>query len=214
MQIKIHLFLLLASGTAFSPLFRRTRSSRLLAGKPDLFSDDLFEDDENKNQPVTKKEATPKQRNYIDEKWQLSSEDEKDFKGFPGQKTDGPVGAFPVSANATDLPVYALLYKFRREYLDTSVDAVMADHRGYCGKFKRILSSELINLGKSKGVVLLWAGYTDRDKVATKAEITSFLENDPLLVQDVIEVWDLIDLADRNGASTELAGVVGAGAAR
>jgi hypothetical protein len=49
-------------------------------------------------------------------------------------------------------------------------------------------------MGKAKGVVLLWAGFTEDDKKETKAEIMSFLEEDPLVTKDVVETWDIIDL--------------------
>ena len=101
------------------------------------------------------------------------------------------------------------MYKFRKEYLDVGVDSMMADHKGHCTKFKRLINTELIHLGthsltyslthlttyslthlgKAKGVVLLWAGFTDSDKTETKAEIMSFLEEDPLIVKDAIENW-------------------------
>jgi hypothetical protein len=87
------------------------------------------------------------------------------------------------------------MYKFRKEYLETSVDSTLADHRGHCTKFKRLLNSEVINMGKAKGVVLLWAGFTEEDKKETKAEIMSFLEEDPLVMKDVVETWDIIDLS-------------------
>jgi len=99
------------------------------------------------------------------------------------------------------VPVFALMYKFRKEYLDVGVEAMMADHKGHCSKFKRLISSELINLGKAKGVVLLWAGFTDSDKTETRAEIMSFLEEDPLIVKDAVENWDIIDLANSNAGS-------------
>ena len=59
--------------------------------------------------------------------------------------------------------------------------------------FKRLLNTELINLGKAKGVVLLWAGFED-DSEETRGEIMTFLEEDPLITKDYIETWDLIDL--------------------
>mmetsp|Transcript_19830 Transcript_19830/g.19940 ORF Transcript_19830/g.19940 Transcript_19830/m.19940 type:complete len:147 (+) Transcript_19830:406-846(+) len=110
----------------------------------------------------------------------------------------------PAPVNGTKYPAFALLYKFRKEYLEGSVAAFMADHKGHCMKFKRVLSSELINLGKSRGVVLLWAGLSEDDQEETKAEITTFMEEDPLLVQDAIEIWDLIDLRTRLGDPADL----------
>eukprot|EP01041_Mallomonas_annulata_P004729 gene4729-9393_t len=204
--------ILLGTTNAFVPFFSRIAirngNSIISAGKPDLFSDDLFEDDDSKNKAkdLGKSPEAPAQRKYLEEKWQLNKEDAKDFKGFmtpTKTKAGKPMSEVP-PGNAPKVPAFALLYKFRKEYLDASVDAFMADHKGYASKFKRIMSSELINLGKSRGVVLIFAGFNENDKVETKAEITTFLEEDPLLVQDAIETWDLIDLT-KSGSSVELA---------
>ena len=107
------------------------------------------------------------------------------------------------AVTAEKVPCFALMYKFRKEFVDSSVDAVMADHKGHCAKFKRLLNTELINLGKAKGVVLLWAGFDD-DKEDTKAEIMTFLEEDPLITKDYVSNWDLLDLSQtKASASTD-----------
>lgn len=145
--------------------------------------------------------AAPKKR-YLEEKWKLDSEDEKEFKGFP--KAEGEIVPTEESGEPKKFPVFALMYKFRREYLDEPTASMMADHKGYCTKFKRLMNSEELKLGNSKGVVLLWAGFTEEDKAETKAEIMSFLEDDPLINKDVIEKWDIIDLVPpENKAQTK-----------
>ena len=162
------------------------------------FIDDLFGDDEDdgSSAPAKKEKGeglgdAPK-KTYLDEDWNLSPEDAKEFKGFPGIKS---VGAEPVEP-ADKVPCFALMYKFRKEYLEgASVDAMLSDHRGHCTKFKRLLNSEVINMGKAKGVVLLFAGFTETDKEDTRAEIMSFLEEDPLVMRDVVENWDIIDIS-------------------
>lgn len=142
------------------------------------------------------KEEVGSSKKYLDEKWELNKEDSKDFKGFtaPSASKAGPI---------VDVPSFALMYKIRREYKDTSIDALIGEHNGHCLKFKRLLNSEVINMGKAKGVVLLWAGLSSADKEDTKAEIMSFLEEDPLITKDIIENWDLIDLTQQ-GDSVEL----------
>ena len=168
-------------------------SYNILHAKPDLFSDDLFEDDDDNDKPLKKKEAKeddkPK-RKYLEQKWQLTAEDAKDFKGFP---RDGKKEAVAEKA-VEKVPCFALMYKFRKEYLETGIEAALADHKGHCAKFKRLMNSEVIHLGKAKGVVLLWAGFTEGDKQETKTDIMSFLEDDPLIAKDIVENWDLIDL--------------------
>ena len=44
-------------------------------------------------------------------------------------------------------------------------------------------------------MVLLWAGFTDSDRAETRADIMAFLEEDPLIVKDVVENWDIISLS-------------------
>jgi hypothetical protein len=127
----------------------------------------------------------------------LSADDAKEFQGFPKK---GAAPSEPVEGKV--FPCYALMYKFRREYLENNCDSALADHRGHCQKFKRLLNSEVVKLGKSKGVVLLWAGFSETDKADTKAEIMSFIEEDPLITKDYIENWDLVDLEKREKKSS------------
>lgn len=210
------LVVLSASVEAFISSFKQARkhatipqNKQVLLAKPDLFSDDLFGDDEDgddSNTPAKKEKGeglgdAPK-KTYLDEDWNLSPEDAAEFKGFPGMKS---VGAEPVEP-ADKVPCFALMYKFRKEYLEgTSVDAMLSDHRGHCTKFKRLLNSEVINMGKAKGVVLLFAGFTETDKEETRAEIMSFLEEDPLVMRDVVENWDIIDISQPGKAKEETA---------
>lgn len=154
------------------------------------FLDDLFDDDEDpqsKKVPAKKDDEPPK-RKYLDQDWKLSAEDSKDFKGFPNKVGD------PSKAPSENFPCFALMYKFRKEYIEVGIDAMLADHRGHCTKFKRLINSEVINFGNSRGVVLLWAGLSEDDKAETKSDIMKFLEDDPLIIKDAIEKWDVIDL--------------------
>lgn len=154
--------------------------------------DDLFDDDDespkSKKGPAKKDDEPPK-RKYLSEDWQLSPEDAKDFKGFP-KKDDGLTKV----ETEESFPTFALMYKFRKEYVEAGIEAMLADHRGHCTKFKRLLNSEVISLANTKGVVILWVGLTEDDKKETRADVMKFLEDDPLIVKDAIEKWDIIDL--------------------
>ena len=141
---------------------------------------------------MAKDDTESPKRKYLDQKWKLNSEDAKEFKGFPKKDGSGAAGKVPDA-----VPCFALMYKFRKEYIENSCDEALADHRGYCAKFKRVLNSEVINLGTTKGVVLLWAGFTGTDSAETKAEIMTFLEEDPLIIKDIVENWDLINFSER-----------------
>lgn len=124
----------------------------------------------------------------------MNKEDAKEFKGFPNSKTTTTDSSDSNLGEVLHVPCFAVMYKFRREYLDSNIDSIVADHNGYCTSFKRLINSEVINMGKTKGAVMLWAGYTLDDKEETKSEIMQFLEDDPLILKDVVEKWDLIDL--------------------
>eukprot|EP01038_Epipyxis_sp_PR26KG_P008807 gene8807-11890_t len=179
--------------------FSSNQKMTLYAVKPDLFSDDLFEDDENQSKGAdkTRKDdsasanSSGSKKKYLDEKWKLSVEDSKDFKGFPNKNKSKPDIDFDPSKA---LPVFALMYRLRREYLEANIEAILADHKGHVAKFKNILNSEVINLGKAKGVVILWVGKDNADKPAMKTEIMRFLEDDPFILKDAVENWDIIDL--------------------
>lgn len=59
------------------------------------------------------------------------------------------------------------------------------------------MNSEVITMKQRKGFVLLWVGLSATDKAETKTEITEFLEDDPLILKDMVEKWDLIDLEEK-----------------
>lgn len=187
--------------------------------------DDIFDDneDESKDNMTPAGKEKPK-KNYLGEDWQLSPTDQKEFKGFP-KKDDATVvkgyGANNPSPTTTDIiedfdkkssgeleieeeddgevpnyPFFALVYKFRREFAESSTDALIADHKGYSRDFKRLLSTEVLRMSDTKGVVNLWVGFTEEDKEETRAEIVQFVEEDPLIIKDTIEQWDIIDLSN------------------
>lgn len=172
-----------------------------LFAKEDLFSDDIFEDDEEEDtSSADSKKAEPakSKRKYLEEDWKVSKEDSRDMTGIRS-KTGEMVKASPDAK----LPVFALMYKIRREYVDTSIDAVLADHQGCVDRYKRCLNSEAIRLGNSRGLVLLWIGRTESDKEQTRSDIIEFMEEDPLIVKDMIERWDIIDLTDKEDLGEE-----------
>jgi len=167
-------------------------------GVKDLFSDDLFEDEEDEKKQTTK--TTTSKKTYLDEDWQLEKEDQQDFTGFPTEKNlkakKEKRETITEFREAKKVPLFALMYKFRQEYYADTVDAAMSDHKGYARKFRRLINSQLMTLRGKKGVVLLWAGEEEGEENhrETKAEIMTFLEDDPLINKDMIETWDIIDL--------------------
>lgn len=219
--------ILVLTTAAFSPSYFRPASQRYnqlsgnkinrivdiknFAVKPDLFSgliamvhvsyrranffsyptDDLFGDDSEDTKETPKKAEAPK-KSYLDEKWALNKEDAKEFKGFPTGK--------PTENLPSEVPIFALMYKFRREYFSVGIESSIADHRAISSNYKRLINSEVISLSKGKGAVLLWAGFTEADKEETKEEIMTFMAEDPLILKDIVENWDLIDLTEKGDA--------------
>lgn len=173
-------------------------------------ADDLFGDDQDvvSNKDITtpiKSTAT-----YLGENWKLSSTDQKEFKGFAKKEENIDLSD---DHDVEAYPCFALMYKLRREYMDTAIESALADHHYHCGKFKRLINSEVIALKKSKGLVLLWAGLNADDKEATKAEIKEFMEDDPFIAKDMIEKWDIVDLQKKEDRTKESPKVVSSSAA-
>jgi hypothetical protein len=108
--------------------------------------DDLFEDDSDKvKSPKESKESVASTRKYIDQNWKLNSDDSKEFKGVSKD-------AVVKSSNEAKekLPMFALMYKFRKEYYDIGAESVMADHKGYAAKFIRLASTQFIKIAKAR----------------------------------------------------------------
>ena len=74
--------------------------------------DDIFDDNDDDSATVSniKNDKEPPKKKYLEEKWKLNSEDQKEFKGFAGGNVDDVV-------TAEKVPCFALMYKFRKEYL-------------------------------------------------------------------------------------------------
>jgi hypothetical protein len=106
------------------------------------------------------------------------------------------------NGNSPTVPMFALMYKFKREFLDEGAVGIQKEHQTYCESFPRLTNSEEIAIDEARGVVILWAGLSSEgseggDKVALKDEIMAFMENDPLIKFDTVERWDLLDLSQK-----------------
>lgn len=158
-----------------------------------ICADDLFDDDEDDKKTLPKqdlKDPAPPTRKYLDKDWKLNPNDEKDFKNLKS-------GGGKAIERTEKIPMFALMYKFRKEYFDFGAESVMADHKGYCSKFTRLASTNFINIAKARGAVVLWLGESESDLDATRAEAMTFIEEDPLIEKDIVESWDLIDLTPK-----------------
>jgi len=96
--------------------------------------------------------------------------------------------------NLTDVPVFALMYKFRPEYNEKFPKEAAREHERYAKTFRRLLSDEEIRLDDARGRVLLWCAKHENDIEFTKIDIADFVERDPLMVSKYIQEWDLLEL--------------------
>ena len=71
----------------------------------------------------------------------MNKEDAKEFKGFPNSKTTTTDSSDGNLGEVLHVPCFAVMYKFRREYLDSNIDSIVADHNGYCTSFKRLINN-------------------------------------------------------------------------
>jgi hypothetical protein len=84
----------------------------------------------------------------------------------------------------------ALIYNFGRDFKETDLTATLAEHNSYCKPFKRLFNSEMLQTHGGRGMVLLWAGLTEEDD-NLKTEIMSFMEDDPFIVKNIVDNWDI-----------------------
>jgi hypothetical protein len=84
----------------------------------------------------------------------------------------------------------ALIYNFGRDFKDADLTATLAEHTSYCEPFKRLFNSEMLQTTRGRGMVLLWAGLNEDDD-NLKQEIMAFMEDDPFIVKNIVDNWDI-----------------------
>jgi hypothetical protein len=172
--------------------------------------DDLFDDDED-DEPDSKlkNKFVPQEssNNYLEEDWKLSTEDTEELKL---QRIRQKRRTFDRSKEPPNYPIFALLYRFRREYVDQDMESVLADHNSMVKEFPRLLSTEILRYKNTRGATLIWVGLTDEEgeKEELRKEMKSFMEQDPLLTKDIVERYDIMDFdqeaLERRRAELEL----------
>ena len=168
-----------------------------------ISADDLFDDEDDTPKKKVAKDSAPPKQKYLDQKWKLAEEDAKEFTGFAKKEGTNArlmerLDSMEEVPPADRVPSVALIYNFRREYKEQNLEATLAEHRAHCLKFnKRLLHSEVINTKKTKGVVLLWIGLAPGDDLV-RQEMMLFMEEDPLIVKDIVDNWNIqVTLAER-----------------
>jgi hypothetical protein len=209
---------------------QQTQRTALYGKKPDLFSDDLFADDD--------KDDSAERRNYLDEAWDVNPEDRDALRSFSkrGKATEqkGALVKERKSTNPTNdavidalekkgldlerendfdvdldtdeevpaYPVFVLNYLFKDEYAKTNIGTSLTEHENYAQDFKRIINSDQVNLmlsgatKQTRGMSIIFAGLSDEptEKEETFQDILKFIKDDPLILQDIVEQWDVLDM--------------------
>lgn len=93
-----------------------------------------------------------------------------------------------------DVPMFALVYKFKSTYKDASLKESIESHKDYCRQFSHIVSDEIINSVDGRGVVSLWVGTPEEGEEPVKLEIEKFVSADPFVNEGLVEQWDILDI--------------------
>jgi hypothetical protein len=96
--------------------------------------------------------------------------------------------------NEETLPVFALMYEFKKDYITAELENSFAEHESYADKFRRIFLDEEIKAEASRGYVMFFHGLNENDLEATRNEAKQFVENDPLILQDLVLRWNIVQM--------------------
>jgi len=131
----------------------------------------------------------------MEQKWEVDDEDTAEL--VESENKEEPIEGDDDDENLPNIPVFTLLMNLRPQYKEgTAADAAILDTEKYCETFDRIMSCDVIDIGTHKGMVFIWAGASEDDREETIAEITSFMENCPMVTQDVVDKWELFDMVE------------------
>ncbi len=167
----------------------------------------MFEDFEKESaiQESLKQKRMTEKPKYLDQDWKLKTDaEEEDIKyvemNAPGSKTTkndaelNPTDPNEMPANDELYPCFAVMYKFKSEYVLGSIEKWIAEHEIYNEKFKRVLNSETLVMNGTYGAVVLFVGLNADDHEATVAEIDDYLSGEPFLQHGAVEDQKVLDL--------------------
>jgi hypothetical protein len=135
----------------------------------------------------------PPKTPYIDVDWKLSPADQKEKDSISAIETKD-VNSVDATEVVEKFPCFALNYLLKQEYKDKSIDVALSDHKAHCKQFERLISTETIALSGKRGLTMLFVGLREDDVDATRAEVKSLMEEDPLVANNMIEKWEIIQL--------------------
>lgn len=176
-------------------------------------TDEIFDDDEDDDEDILANlgAKTPPKRTYLDETWDLIAEDKQEVIANEDEE-DEAIEQFMAKwdindyqhnlPEASDLPTYALLFVLKPEFnYPIDITGSLEAHRKYAESFKRYMGTQIINLSEARTIVVFFTAKDEDDLEDTEAEITAYLENNPLSERELIEDLKVVPLTglDQDG---------------
>jgi hypothetical protein len=178
-------------------LARRTRHS---AVRQTPQSDDIFD------VGAFSSRNNEAKRQYLQEDWQFTAPESAVLKPFREKMNalhqDEDLQDAEVIDQIEDeneevphAPMFAVIYKFKPEYLDSDMDESIKAHQEYSQLFPYIISDEVLRVSGHRGAVSIWIGNQDEDESIIKQEIDKYIAADPFIKEEKVEEWDVLDIS-------------------
>lgn len=134
-------------------------------------------------------------KNYLEEDWKIDENDAMNARALKTSKNNQvqEVKSTDDSANA-DIPIIGLVYIFRQEFQSANIESTLLDHKKYGQEFKRLFISQPIGTPDKRGLSMIWVGVSPTDLEETRSEITRFMAKDPLMTQNIVQSWELMNI--------------------
>jgi hypothetical protein len=91
--------------------------------------------------------------------------------------------------------MFAVIYKFKHEFLDSDMDESIKAHKEYCQLFSYIVSDEVLRASGHRGAVSIWVGTPDEDESILRQEIDKFVSADPFMNEGKVDEWEVLDIS-------------------
>jgi len=93
-----------------------------------------------------------------------------------------------------EYPMYALIYRFREKYYNEEMADLFQRFDAYCLDFTRVFNKDQVKMSDSRGLVIMFGGNSINDREETLAEMKTFMEKDPFMLEDIVEKYDLVNM--------------------
>ena len=94
-----------------------------------------------------------------------------------------------------DFPCFSMIITLKGFLLGDDISELVQDHLQHCTKYDRFMNSEFISLNGSKGLVTLWAGKNESDRVITESQMNSCINDDPFMMKGLVESFEILELS-------------------